>query len=283
MNFDPTSLSAFMNMAGKYPLLSRKEETALLGKVVGRKRGWKAAAETLLLSNLRLVVKIARDFSYSSIPIEDLVSEGVIGLQGSIDRFQMGRNAKLSTYASWWIKQRMRRYIADHGREVRLPVHANEKLFKFNRVRAQIAEELGREPTVEEISEATGMEVKAIEKLYKYDSVFLPIDAPIGFDGSDATFGDILADENASMADRKAELNTDYQIATDILGKYPKREQSIIVRRLGLDGGKPETLEALGRRFSVSRERIRQIQQNVISEIRDAIERKDRIAGMGIA
>jgi RNA polymerase primary sigma factor len=275
-------MDAFMALAGRYPLLTLAEETALLKKVAERKRGWVFASERLVLCNLRLVVKIARDFSYSTIPLQDLTSEGVIGLQLAIERFKPGKGAKLSTYAGFWIRQRIRRFIADFGREIRIPVHANERLFKFRKIRSQIVEELGREPTDEELSEVTGMSLDRIEKLSRSDATFVSIDAPASAEAVDGTLGDIIADENASMADRDAELHADFKIANDILSTYSKRERDIIVRRLGLHGGRAETLEELGRRFNVSRERIRQIQRDVTNAIRDAIERKDRLAGMGL-
>jgi len=271
-----------MDLAGKYPLLTRAEETALLKRVRGKKGVCREVVDKLVLSNLRLVVRISNEFHCASLSQNDIILEGVIGLQQAIERFKPGKGAKLSTYASWWIKQRMRRYIYEHGRTVRVPVHACEKITAFNRVKGRLLEELHREPTLEEICEATGVSERQIEKLIRMDSTCVTLDAPLGDDGDSATLGDMIPDESVRGADVNAEESSDFQLVKEVLAEYPRREREIVSLRLGLDGGKPMTLERIGKRFKITRERIRQIQHNVLRQVREAINRREKYSGMGL-
>lgn len=282
MQFERTSLDAFIDLAGKYPLLSREEETALLRNI--RTKGGAVCREVvdkLILSNLRLVVTISKDFRHSTLPQNDIILEGVIGLQKAVERFIPAKGSKLSTYASWWIKQYMRRYIYEHGRTVRIPVHACEKIIAYNRVKSRLTEELHRAPTVYEIVDATGVSEKQIERLVRMDASCVTLDAPLGEDADSMTLGDIIPDERSGGADTDAEFRSDIALIKEILASYPKREREIVSLRLGLDGGKPMTLERLGLRFKITRERIRQIQRNVLTSVRNSIDRQDGIAGGG--
>jgi RNA polymerase primary sigma factor len=261
-----------MREIGRIPLLTLQQEIELAGKI---KKGDAEARERMITSNLRLVVTIAHDYANLGLPLLDLISEGNIGLTKAVERFDPTKGAKLSTYAMWWIKQSIKRALADQSKTIRLPVHLGEKLGKMRRVALQMGDDLGREPTDDELSEELGI---ASEKVARLKSVGIrpaSLDAPIGDDDS-TEFGEMIGDENAQTP---FELLRDKNLRNEmggLLDVLDKREKTIISQRFGLDGGKPKTLEDVSKNFGITRERIRQLQNVALAKLRRALSEKEK-------
>jgi RNA polymerase primary sigma factor len=273
MNETDTGFNRYLREIGRFPLLTPQQEIELAEKI---KKGDAAARERMINSNLRLVVTIAHDYANLGLPVLDLISEGNIGLTKAVERFDPRKGAKLSTYAMWWIKQSIKRALADQSRTVRLPVHLGEKLAKMRRVASQMSDELGREPTDDELGEELGI---ASEKVVRLKSVGIrpaSLDAPVGNDDS-AEFGEIIGDEDAQTP---FELLQDEDLRNEmdgVLDVLDDREKKIISQRFGLDGGKPKTLEDVGKNFGVTRERIRQLQNVALAKLRRALSKKENL------
>jgi RNA polymerase primary sigma factor len=273
MNETDTGFNRYLREIGRFPLLTPQQEIELAEKI---KKGDAAARERMINSNLRLVVTIAHDYANLGLPVLDLISEGNIGLTKAVERFDPRKGAKLSTYAMWWIKQSIKRALADQSRTVRLPVHLGEKLAKMRRVASQMSDELGREPTDDELGEELGI---ASEKVVRLKSVGIrpaSLDAPVGDDDS-AEFGEIMGDEDAQTP---FELLQDEDLRNEmdgVLDVLDDREKKIISQRFGLDGGKPKTLEDVGKNFGVTRERIRQLQNVALAKLRRALSKKENL------
>jgi RNA polymerase primary sigma factor len=273
MNETDTGFNRYLREIGRFPLLTPQQEIELAEKI---KKGDAAARERMINSNLRLVVTIAHDYANLGLPVLDLISEGNIGLTKAVERFDPRKGAKLSTYAMWWIKQSIKRALADQSRTVRLPVHLGEKLAKMRRVASQMSDELGREPTDDELGEELGI---ASEKVVRLKSVGIrpaSLDAPVGNDDS-AEFGEIIGDEDAQTP---FELLEDEDLRNEmdgVLDVLDDREKKIISQRFGLDGGKPKTLEDVGKNFGVTRERIRQLQNVALAKLRRALSKKENL------
>ena len=271
MNENDTGLSRYLREIGRIPLLTPQQEIELAAKM---KKGDAEARERMINSNLRLVVTIAHDYANLGLPLLDLISEGNIGLTKAVERFDPAKGAKLSTYAMWWIKQAIKRALANQSKTIRLPVHLGDKLAKIRRVSLQISEELGREPTNEELAEEIGI---ATEKVVRLKSIGIrpaSLDAPIGDD--DLTeFGEMISDEDAQTP---FELLRDKNLRGEVDGLIDvldSREKKIISQRFGLDGGKPKTLEDVGKDFGITRERIRQLQNIALAKLRRALSKKE--------
>ncbi|MEO6053448.1 MAG: RNA polymerase sigma factor RpoD/SigA, partial [Chthoniobacterales bacterium] len=246
----------YLRQIGQYPLLTPADEIKLAAKI---KKGNKAARLEMVRANLRLVVKIARDYSNLGLPLMDLISEGNIGLMKAVERFDPKKGGKLSTYAAWWIKQSIKRALANQSKTIRLPVHLVDKISKIRRVSMQMSEELGREPTDEELAEEIGMSSSKVTMLKSAAIRPASLDAPIGEDDS-TEFGDIVGDEGAQ---NPFELLRDKDLrdeVEDLIAVLDDRERKIIEARFGLDGSNAKTLEEVGENFGVTRERIRQLQ-----------------------
>ena len=267
---DPIRL--YMREIGQVPLLTLKEETALAKKI---QRGDAAAREHMIKANLRLVVKIARDYENYGLPLLDLISEGNIGLMKAVERFDPTKGAKLSTYASWWIKQAIKRALADQGKTIRLPVHVVDKLFHIRKVEAQLVEMLGREPTDAEIAEETGLKPERVREYRKASVAPSSLDAQLGDDGTNR-LADIVPDTNASAPFQQAVEESDNEIMREVLQTLSPREQTILQLRFGLNGANEKTLEEVGQQFGVTRERIRQIQDEALKKLRKRIQQRDR-------
>src|SRR3979411_1783799 len=272
MNESNTGLSRYLREIGRIPLLTPQQEIELAAKI---KKGDAGARERMINSNLRLVVNIAPDYANLGLPLLDLISEGNIGLTKAVERFDPAKGAKLSTYAMWWIKQSIKRALANQSKTIRLPVHLVDKVAKVRRVSLQMSDELGREPTDEELGEEIGI---ASEKVARLKSVGIrpaSLDAPIGDDDS-TEFGEVVGDEEAQTP---FELLRDKNLRNEVgglLDVLDDREKKIIFQRFGLDGGKPKTLEEVGKKFGVTRERIRQLQNIALSKLRRALSKKER-------
>ena len=202
----------------------------------------------------------------------DLVSEGNIGLMKAVERFNPAKGGKLSTYSAWWIKQSIKRALANQSKTIRLPAHLVDKISKMRRISLQMSDELGREPTDEELAEEIGISTRKVSRLKDASVRLSSLNAPIGDDDS-TEFGEIVGDENAQTP---FELLSDKNLRgqlSDLLKVLGERERKIIFQRFGLDGGKPETLEELGKKFGVTRERIRQLQNLALVKMRRALSR----------
>ncbi len=267
-----TGFQLYLREIARFPLLTVEEEIKLARKI---KRGDLKARAHMVRANLRLVVKIARDYQGLGLPLLDLISEGNIGLMKAVERFDPKKGGKLSTYAAWWIKQSIKRALANQSKTIRLPVHLVDKISKIRRVAVQMSEELGREPTDEELAEEIGMVAAKVSQLKTAAIRPASLDAPIGDDDS-TEFGEIVGDAEAQDP---FELLRDKDLRDevgDLLDVLDERERKIINSRFGLDGSKPKTLEEVGQKFGVTRERIRQLQNIALTKMRRALNKKEK-------
>ena len=267
---DP-GIKIYLREIGQIQLLTPQEEIDLAARI---KKGDREARALMIKANLRLVVKIAHDYANLGLPLLDLVSEGNIGLMKAVERFDPAKGGKLSTYAAWWIKQSMRRALANQSKTIRLPVHLVCKISKMRRVSLQMSEELGREPTDDELAEEIGLSSRKISQIKTVSTRPTSLDAPIS-DGDSIEFGEIIGDEDAQTP---FELLRDKNLRgelRELLQVLDDRERKIIFQRFGLDGGKPKTLEEVGKKFGVTRERIRQLQNIALAKLRQALSKKE--------
>jgi len=264
----------YMQEVGKTPLLTREEEIKLAAQV---QRGDKRAREHMIKANLRLVVKIAHDYSNLGLPLLDLINEGNIGLMKAVERFNPKKGAKLSTYAALWIKQSIRRALSNQSKTIRLPVHIVDKVHKLHRANLKLTETLGREPTDAELAERLGVSTARAAQLRTLGVNPISLDAPIG-DQDDNRFSDIVEDEGASTPYEQLRTKMMRQEILQHVKYLTPREAEIVTLRYGLDGREPRTLEVVGKKFKVTRERVRQIQEIALNKLRrrvDALEAVD--------
>jgi RNA polymerase primary sigma factor len=264
-----STLSLYMRHVGEVPLLTINEEIALAARI---KAGDEIAREHMIRANLRLVVKIAREYENLGLPLLDIINEGNIGLIKAVERFDPAKGGKLSTYGSWWIKQSIRRALANQSKTIRLPVHVVDKLCKIRRAAALLHEELGREPTDEELATEMHMPAWRIAEMRAASVRPASLDAAIGEDES-ARLGDVVEDENAIDPFQDLQDRSMTHMVLDFVEELPEREAVILRRRFGLDGDKEETLEEIGHRFGVTRERIRQLQNIALTKLRRRVEK----------
>ncbi len=273
MNESDFGLKRYLQAIAQFSLLTPQQEIELAKKI---KKGDTAARERMINANLRLVVTIARDYANLGLPLLDLISEGNIGLTKAVERFDPTKGAKLSTYAMWWIKQSIKRALADQGKTIRVPVHLGEKLAKMRRVSLQMSEELGREPTDEELGEEIGIDSEKVARLKSVGIRPASLDAPIA-DNDSTEFGEVIGDDEAQTP---FELLRDKNLLGEVEGLLEvldPRERKIISQRFGLDGGEPKTLEDVGKDFGITRERIRQLQNIALAKLRRALIKKENL------
>ena len=273
MEAPDNNIGLYLREISQVPLLTPRDEVKLAGQI---KRGNKKAREKMITANLRLVVKIAHDFGNYGLPLLDLISEGNIGLMKAVERFDPKKGGKLSTYASWWIKQSIKRALANQSKTIRLPVHLVDKIGKIRRVAAQMTEELGHEPTTEELAEELGLPVAKVAHLKNVAVRPASLDAKISAD-DDTAFGDLVGDDRAEdpfEALRDKDLQGE---VGDLLDALDPRERKIISFRFGLDGGRERTLEEVGHKFGVTRERIRQLQNIALLKMRKALRKREEL------
>jgi RNA polymerase primary sigma factor len=251
-----TSIKIYLREIMQTPLLTAQQEIELAARI---KKGDQKARAWMIKANLRLVVKIAHDYSNLGLPLLDLISEGNIGLMKAVERFDPAKGGKLSTYGAWWIKQSIKRALANQSKTIRLPVHLIDKIYKLYRASLTMSEELGREPTDEELSEEIGISSAKLSQLKTVSIRPASLDAPIGDDDS-TKFGEIVGDGHAKTPFELFRDKNMREELSELLEVLDDRERKIILKRYGLDGGKLETLEELGKKFGVTRERIRQLQ-----------------------
>jgi len=267
-----SGIKIYLREIGQIALLTPEQEIQLAARI---KKGDKEARAMMIRANLRLVVKIAHDYNNLGLPLLDLISEGNIGLMKAVERFDPAKGGKLSTYAAWWIKQSIKRALANQSKTIRLPVHLVDKISKMRRVALQMSEELGREPTDEELAEEVGMASSKVSQLKTVSIRPASLDAPISDDDT-TEFGEIVGDEEAlTPFEQLRDQNLRDEVA-DLISVLDDREKKIIFSRFGLDGGKPKTLEEVGRKFGVTRERIRQLQNIALMKLRRALQKKEK-------
>ncbi len=269
------ALSLYMREVAQVPLLTIEEENALAARIHA---GDEAAREHMIRANLRLVVKIAREYEGFGLPLLDLINEGNMGLMKAVERFDPAKGGKLSTYASWWIKQSIRRGIANQAKTIRLPIHAIDKLSKAQRVANEMRETLGRDPEPEELAEALGVKASRLNEIRTAALRPASLDAPIGNDEDSSPLAEVVKDENTRTPYEQFEEKTLLQMLGHLVEKLGPREKKILRMRFGLDGRGEKTLEEIGVQFGLTRERIRQLQNEALARLRQLIEDRDAYA-----
>jgi RNA polymerase primary sigma factor len=259
------SVRLYLREIGKIPLLTAEEELALAQRVV---KGDKRAKDQMAEANMRLVVSIAKRYVGRGLDLLDLIQEGNTGLLRAVEKFDPDRGFKFSTYATWWIRQAITRAIADQARTIRIPVHMVETINKLLRTQRRLTQELNREPTNEEIAAAMEMEVDKVEHIMKIKQDISSLDASVRDDEEDSVLGDFIEDEDQKTPSESASEQLLKEQVKKILGTLTEREQKILKLRFGLEDGKSHTLEEVGQEFSVTRERIRQIEAKALAKLR---------------
>jgi RNA polymerase primary sigma factor len=265
-------ITVYMRELGRVPLLTPKEEKQLARRV--QKNDDKARSQ-MILANLRLVVKIAGDYAQMGLPLLDLISEGNIGLAKAVDRFDPARGVKFSTYAAWWIKCSIKRALINQGKTIRLPAYLVGRISRMNKMRRQMTQDLGREPGDHELAVRLGVSFKDVEFWRNASRQPASLDEPTGEDGSHS-FGDLLWDHSAVTPCDEMINEQLLQSVRRLLDKLEERERNIIVRRYGLDGAERQTLDAVGRKLNITRERVRQIQEKAVNKLRAILEQQEQ-------
>ncbi|HUA67962.1 MAG TPA: sigma-70 family RNA polymerase sigma factor [Candidatus Saccharimonadales bacterium] len=267
-------LQLYLREIGQVKLLTPQEEIALAKRI---RRGDKQAREQMIKANLRLVVKIARDYEGMGLPLLDLINEGNIGLMKGVERFDPRKGAKLSTYASWWIKQSIKRALANQSKTIRLPVHVVDKVTHIRRAEVKLRETFDRDPTDEELAHELDLDPRRIWQYRQASKAPVSLDAPIGDDESERV-SEIVPDANAAAPFDRLVQETDTALVREVLATLDKRENTILAMRFGLNDGTQKTLEEVGAHLGVTRERIRQIQDQALKKLRTKMEERDRPA-----
>ncbi len=268
-----TAIKLYLREIGQVKLLTPAEEVELAARI---RKGDKKAREQMIKANLRLVVKIAHDYEGLGLPLLDLISEGNIGLMKAVERFDPSKGGKLSTYGAWWIKQSIKRALANQSKTIRLPVHLVDKISKMRRLSLRMQEVLGREPNDEELAEEMGMSAARVAQLRTAAIRPASLDAPIGDDESN-NFAEIVQDENASTPFEELKDKTITRMLREMVKTLDSRESTILRYRFGLDGGSEKTLEEVGQKFGVTRERVRQIQNIALNKLRRMIQKLEAV------
>lgn len=264
------SMKLYLHEIGSIPLLTAEQEVAIAKKI---ESGDVQARDQLISANLRLVVSIAKRYLGRGLSVEDLIQNGNIGLMKAVEKFDYTKGYKFSTYATWWIRQAITRSVADQGRLVRIPVHMNEKIFKYARAKKDFLQNFGFEPSNRDVADQLGWRVEDVERVSSIVTNPTSLDASIGED-DDSSLGDFVQDENAADADT---IITNYElteILRTLMGPLTEREKGVLVYRFGLDGAAPLTLEEVGEIYGVTRERIRQLEAKAIRKIRYSRKRR---------
>ena len=259
---DPVRM--YLKEIGKVPLLTAEEEIDLAKRM---EDGDEDAKKRLAEANLRLVVSIAKRYVGRGMLFLDLIQEGNLGLIKAVEKFDYNKGFKFSTYATWWIRQAITRAIADQARTIRIPVHMVETINKLVRVQRQLLQELGREPTPEEVAEHMDIPVERVREIIKISQEPVSLETPIG-EEEDSHLGDFIQDDNVPVPADAAAFTLLKEQLTDVLGTLTEREQKVLRLRFGLDDGRARTLEEVGKEFNVTRERIRQIEAKALRKLR---------------
>jgi RNA polymerase primary sigma factor len=262
------SLQLFLKEIGRVPLLTAAQEVELAKRI---ERGDDAAKRHMVEANLRLVVSIAKRYRNQGLPFLDLIQEGTIGLVRAAEKFDYRRGFKFSTYATWWIRQAVARALADKARTIRMPVHVVEKLNRITRAERKLRTEYHRDPTPDEIATELGLEVDEVSAILRSAQTPISLEKPVG-DDEESEFGHFLQDDSAPAPDEAADLAMRKESLRRILESLSYRERRVLELRYGLDGQHPRTLDEVGRAFNVTRERIRQIENQCLKKLRALAE-----------
>jgi RNA polymerase primary sigma factor len=268
------ALQLFLKDIGKVDLLTAAQEVELAKRI---ERGDHSAKQEMVEANLRLVVSIAKKYRNQGLPFLDLIQEGTIGLVRAAEKFDYRKGFKFSTYATWWIRQAVARALADKARTIRMPVHVVEKLNKIVRSERKLRAELGREPSAAEIGKDLDLSAEEVEHIRRSAQTPVSLEKPVG-DEDESEFGHFITDENLPLPDEEAEITLRKETLRKILGTLSSRERQVLELRYGLDGQHPRTLDEVGRTFNVTRERIRQIENQSLKKLRalaDAVKLRD--------
>src|SRR2546427_6021321 len=256
------ALQLFLREIGRHPLLTAADEVELSKRI---EQGDMAAKRRMIESNLRLVVSIAKNYRNQGLPFLDLIQEGMFGLIRAVEKFEWQRGLKFSTYATWWIRQAVARALADKARTIRMPVHIVERLQKMNRAERTLWTQLGREPTLEEIAEEASLPIQQAHEVKAAARASASLDQPVG-EAEDAVFGDFVAGDDP-LPEEEVEVSLRSQALTAALLSLQERERQVLVLRYGLDDSEPKTLEEIGRRLGLTRERVRQIELEALRRL----------------
>jgi RNA polymerase primary sigma factor len=266
------NLQLYLREIGQVRLLTPDEEVELAKRI---QKGDEQAREHMIKANLRLVVKIARDYEGLGLPLLDLINEGNIGLMKGVERFNPAKGAKLSTYAALWIKQSIRRALGNQSKTIRLPVHVVDKMAHIRLAERKLRETLGREATDEEVAEEMGFSLRQVKLYREAGKAPVSLDAPLSEGEDSKQVAEIVADPNAVGADDQLVKQGDTELLQQVLQTLNERERTILNMRYGLEGGSPQTLEEVGEHFGLTRERIRQIQEEALVRLRARMKERD--------
>jgi RNA polymerase primary sigma factor len=274
-----SALNLYMRQAVEVPLLTVAEENALAARI---KNGDTVAREHMIRANLRLVVKIAKDYDGLGLPLLDLINEGNMGLMKGVERFDPSKGGKLSTYSSWWIKQSIKRALANQSKTIRLPVHLVDKISKMRRVSMELQELFGREATDEELAEEMQVPLRKVRLWRRASLRTSSLDESLG-DEDSSRLGDVVPDESCQTPYEDLESRTTHQLLQNSLHILDSREMTILRERFALDGGQEKTLDEIGQKFGVTRERIRQLQNIALAKLRKRIEAVEAVRDPEVA
>lgn len=266
------SLKLYLKQIGEYELLKPEEERELAKCYAEREPGWEEAKKKLINSNLRLVVNQAKKLSNSKLSMLDMIQEGNTGLIKAIEKYDYKLGFKLSTYATWWIKQAMTRAVADQGRTIRVPVHMIERIRNVNKVQKEMLMKNGTWPTEKEIAKALNLSVKQVKETFEFNVEATSLDNPVG-DDDGSVLGDFVEDEKIKSPEEAAFSSLRSDAVAEVLATLPKREEKVIRLRFGFDDGYCRTLEEIGEMLGVTRERVRQIEAKAIRSMRQSRKR----------
>ena len=256
------ALQLFLRDAGRHPLLTAAQEVELAKRI---ERGDMEAKTRMIQSNLRLVVSIAKNYRNQGLPFLDLIQEGTLGLIRAVEKFDWRRGYKFSTYATWWIRQAVARALADKARTIRMPVHIVERMQKLNRAERTLWTQLGREPTLEEVADEANLPIAQAHEVKAAARASTSLDQPVG-ETEDAVFGDFVAGDGP-LPDEEVEVSLRCQALAEALGALAERERKVLILRYGLIDEEPKTLEEIGRRLGLTRERVRQIETEALKRL----------------
>lgn len=266
------AINLYLRDIGEIPLLNREEEEKLAKK---SRRGDKQAKETLVKSNLRLVVAIAKRYSNLGVPFLDLIAEGNLGLIKAVEKYRTGRGAKLSTYASWWIKQAIIRALANQGKTIRIPVYLVEKIVTIDKAKQMLKHKLGRNPKLREVAERVGIKLERIKEIEAVSHSYTSLYTAIAEEGIGELI-DVIEDIDVISPSHKASSNMLNQDMLDLLEILSEREAEILTLRFGLKGIEPNTLAEIGKKYRLSRERVRQIEARAIKKMKEFLKKQRR-------
>jgi RNA polymerase primary sigma factor len=267
------ALELYLREVGRVKLLTPQEEVALAKRI---KKGDAQAREHMIKANLRLVVKIARDYEGLGLPLLDLINEGNIGLMKGVERFNPAKGAKLSTYAAWWIKQSIKRALANQSKTIRLPIHVVDKVAHIRRAEVRLREAFDREPTDEEVAAELDIDPRRLRQYREAAKAPISLEAPLGHEGDDSDHvSEVVPDLNAAAPFERILKETDDALLQEVFATLSPREKTVLALRYGLADDTPRTLEEIGGQFGVTRERIRQIQNEALNKLRTKVRQKE--------